>query len=130
MKIKLSPTIKEVGDMTPTTVDVISTSSSTADTSPIVLNQTDRLRFKFMPTLVNNEHESQKSVSGKLIYEKKRKKDNIFPTDGDDTSDKISRGSIKAGDWMELKLDTSETYELYQGLNMYKSSWHHNKNVI
>ena len=122
MKIKLSPTIKEVGDMTPTTVDVISTSSSTADTSPIVLNQTDRLRFKFMPTLVNNEHESQKSVSGKLIYEKKRKKDNIFPTDGDDTSDKISRGSIKAGDWMELKLDTSETYELYQGLNMYKSS--------
>ena len=62
-------------DMTATTVDVVSTSSSTANASPVVLHQTDMLRFKFIPSLVKNEKEPQKSVSGKLLYEKKRKKD-------------------------------------------------------
>ena len=39
MKIKLR--MPEVHDMTADTVDVVSTSSVTADASPIVLNQTD-----------------------------------------------------------------------------------------
>ena len=65
-------------DMTATTVDVVSTSSSTANASPVVLHQTDMLRFKFIPSLVKNEKEPQKSVSGKLLYEKKRKKDDVF----------------------------------------------------
>ena len=103
-------------DMTATTVDVVSTSSSTANASPVVLHQTDMLRFKFIPSLVKNEKEPQKSVSGKLLYEKKRKKDDVFPTDSGDVSSKVSRGSVKAGDWMEFQLDTSETYELYHGL--------------
>ncbi len=103
-------------DMTATTVDVVSTSSSTANASPVVLHQTDMLRFKFIPSLVKNEKEPQKSVSGKLLYEKKRKKDDVFPTDSGDVSSKVSRGSVKAGDWMEFQLETSETYELYHGL--------------
>jgi len=32
------------------------------------------------------------------------------------TDERISRRSVKAGDWMEIKLNTGETYELYQGL--------------
>lgn len=107
---------QEIHDMTATTVDVVSTSSSTANASPVVLHQTDMLRFKFLPSLVKNEKEPQKSVSGKLLYEKKRKKDDVFPTDSGDISSKVSRGSVKAGDWMEFQLDTSETYELYHGL--------------
>lgn len=75
-------------DMTATTVDVVSTSSSTANASPVVLHQTDMLRFKFIPSLVKNEKEPQKSVSGKLLYEKKRKKDDVFPTDSGDVSSK------------------------------------------
>ena len=43
MKIKLR--MPEVHDMTADTVDVVSTSSVTADASPIVLNQTDNLHF-------------------------------------------------------------------------------------
>ena len=66
MKIKLR--MPEVHDMTADTVDVVSTSSVTADASPIVLNQTDMLRLKFLPTLVKNENEPQKSVSGKLRF--------------------------------------------------------------
>ena len=99
------------------TVDVISTSSVTADVSPIILNQTDLLRFKFLPTLVENEKEPHKSVCGKLVYEKKRKNDDYFPSNNAETLEKLSRGSVKVGNWMELQLNTTETYELYQGLS-------------
>ena len=106
----------EIHDMTTDNVEIVSTSSVTADASPIVLNQTDMLRYKFLPTLVDNVREPHKSVSGKLLYEKKRKNDDLFPSDIAETSGKVSRGSVKVGDWMEFQLDTSETYELYQGL--------------
>lgn len=114
--MKIALRVPEVRDMTTNAVDIVSTSSVTADASPIVLNQTDMLRFKFLPTLVSNESEPCKSVSGKLQYEKKRKKEDLFPTDSVDSSNKVSRGTVKVGDWMEIKLDTTETYELYQGL--------------
>lgn len=114
MKIDLSS--PKARDMITDTVDVISTSAVTADASPIVLNQTEMIRVKFCPTLVDNEKDPQKSVSGKLLYEKKRKNDTAFPSDGDRSEVKVSRGSVKVGDWMEVNLSTSETYELYQGL--------------
>lgn len=47
--------IPKVHDMTTDTVDVISTSAVTADASPVVLSQTEMIRFKFCPTLVDNE---------------------------------------------------------------------------
>lgn len=111
MKIPLQLTDShELKDMTTHSVEVVSTSSVTADTSPVVLNQTDSLRFRFLPTLVTNEKDPQKSVSGKLVYERKPRKEHSFPTD------KVSRKSIKTGEWMELQLNTSETYELFCGL--------------
>lgn len=104
-----------VSELPSNTVEVVSTSACTADVSPIVLNETERIRVKFCPKLINNEKEADKSVCGKLIYEKKRKQDDDFP------SEKISRSSIKVGEWMELSLDTSETYELFRGLEqLYK----------
>lgn len=113
----LDSQLPEFHDMIPDTVDIVSTSSVTADASPIVLSQTDILRFKFLPTLIKNEKEPNKSVSGKLIYEKKRKADTFFPSDIHKTEERVSRGSVKVGDWMEFQLDTSETYKLFQGLN-------------
>ena len=115
--VRIPPQTPEIHDMTATTVDVVSTSSSTANASPVVLHQTDMLRFKFLPNLVKNEKEPHKSVCGKLLYEKKRKNEDSFPTDNNDASSKVSRGSVKTGDWMEFQLDTSETYELYHGLS-------------
>ena len=101
--------IPKVHDMTTDTVDVISTSAVTADASPVVLSQTEMIRFKFCPTLVDNEKDPHKSVSGKFLYEKKRKNDAAFPSDDNGSVVKISRGSVKVGDWMELNLSTSET---------------------
>lgn len=114
--MKIGLRIPKVHDMTTDTVDVISTSAVTADASPVVLSQTEMIRFKFCPTLVDNEKEPHKSVSGKFLYEKKRKNDAAFPSDDNGAIVKISRGSVKVGDWIELNLSTSETYELYQGL--------------
>lgn len=114
MRINLRPT--EVHDMSENAIDVVSTSAQTADASPIVLNHTDLLRFRFVPTLVDNPKEPQKSVSGKLFYEKKQKSEPLFPSEKNDTSERVSRGSVKVGDWMEIQFDTSETYALYTGL--------------
>ena len=114
--LKIGLHIPKVHDMTIDTVDVISTSAVTADVSPVVLSQTEMIRLKFCPTLVDNEKDPHKSVSGKFLYEKKRKNDAAFPSDDNGSVVKISRGSVKVGDWMELNLSTSETYELYQGL--------------
>ena len=47
--------------MTDTTVDVVSTSATTADASPIVLAQIEMLRLKFLPTLIDNGKDPQKS---------------------------------------------------------------------
>ena len=114
--LKIGLHIPKVHDMTIDTVDVISTSAVTADVSPVVLSQTEMIRLKFCPTLVDNEKDPHKSVSGKFLYEKKRKNDAAFPSDDNGSVVKISRGSVKVGNWMELNLSTSETYELYQGL--------------
>ena len=110
--MKIDSTPYKVKDMTDKTVDVISTSSVTADASPIVLNKTDILRFRFVPTLVSNGKEPYKSVSGKILFEKKRKNADSFPTDTTNTIDKVSRGSVKVGDWMELNLDTMITLNI------------------
>lgn len=114
--MKISDLSQTLQDMAGDTLDVMSTSSKTASASSVVLNQTDLLRFKFIPTLVDNGKEPQKSVAGKLLFEKKRKKEAQFPSDIGNTQEKVSRGSVKVGDWMELQLDTSETYALYTGL--------------
>ena len=100
------------------TIDVISTSSVTADTSPIQLSVSDHTRIRFIPKLVQNPNESEKSVRGRLCYEKKLKKETRFPSDivPAPKNNRISKGSCKVGDWMEIDLDTSETYELYLGL--------------
>lgn len=103
-------------NMTPNSIEISSTSSTTADASPIVLHETDLLRLMFIPKLVENQQDSAKPVSGKLLYEKKRKNDDTFPSDINDSSKKVSRRSVKVGDWMEVQFDTSETYKLYKGL--------------
>jgi len=110
--------IPKVGDSAGETIDVVSTSSVTADTSPIQLSISDFTRIRFIPTLVQNPNESKKSVFGKLCYEKKAKNEAYFPCDTvpPTPNSKISKRSCKVGDWMEIKLNTSETYELYLGL--------------
>ena len=97
-------------------IDVQSTSATSATTSPLLLNETDLLRLQFLPILADNQKEPCKSVSGKILFEKKPKNAPCFPSAVSHKSLKVSRGSVKVGDWMEISLSASETYELYIGL--------------
>lgn len=112
MKIDFSEWRSEPREMNDDEIDLVSTSSTTADASPIILNRTDRIQTKFEPMIIDNEKAPEKCVSGKLVYEKKREKDSEFPTE------KLTRQAVKVGEHMEIKLDTSETYSLYNGLKI------------
>jgi len=105
-----------IEEMTNATIDVMSTSSNTADASPISLKKAEQTRLRFVPKLVDNPNDPQKSVAGKIVFERKKKNDTTFPSDNQSTTNKITKGTIKTGDWLELYFDTSETLALYEGL--------------
>lgn len=106
----------KVDEMTDNTIDVMSTSSQTADASPISLKKSGITRLRFLPKLVDNPNDPQKSVAGKIVFERKKKTDTVFPSDNQSPNSKITKGSVKTGDWLELNLDTSEVFALYEGL--------------
>jgi len=87
-----------------------STSLVTAQATPIILAQSERVRVSFEPTIVDNPHDTQKCVKGKLIYEKKKEADKTFP------SERVSRKSVHVGECIEISLDSSETRVLFDGL--------------
>lgn len=96
-------------------IEVTSTSKVTAKTEPIALREpTDGTRLTFQPTLVDNPKCPENSVSGKIIYERKSKSDDRFPTE--QGADFVSKGTVHVGDAMVMSLNTSETRELYLGL--------------
>lgn len=102
-------------------IRVRSTSWTTADATPIILENTDMKRLRFIPKLIDNPHDRSKSVEGKFVYEKKRKHDSRFPSDLENASEfeKITRGSLKVGDWMEMDIDSTQTQMLVHGLQEY-----------
>lgn len=97
-------------------IDVVSRSAMTADATPVVLSSTERFRFRFMPMLVDNQNNPEQSVRGKLLLERKSKNEKYFPTDSVAPCEKVTRGSAKNGDWVEIELHSEETYNLFIGL--------------
>jgi hypothetical protein len=91
-------------------IAVESTSKNSADATPIVLRETESLKLWFSPKMVNNANAPERSVEGKLIYERKKKSDSEFP------SAKIARGNVKSGELMEISLNTLETHNLFRGI--------------
>ena len=97
-------------------VEVVSTSARTADVAPITLRETDTLRLRFLPVLVNNSKNEGMTVEGKIVYERKSRKSDAFPSENANADDRVTRGTIRQGDWLELSLSTSETFALFDGL--------------
>ena len=48
-------------------IDVVSTSATTADATPVVLSETERMRFRFVPTIVDNQSSPECTVRGKNL---------------------------------------------------------------
>ena len=97
-------------------IDVVSTSATTADATPVVLSETERMRFRFVPTIVDNQSSPECTVRGKILFERKPQNDKFFPTDTVAPCERITRGTAKKGDWIELELHSKETYNLFMGL--------------
>ena len=93
---------------------IVSTSRRTGEVDIQVLEKSDLIRMLVKPTLVDNPKDPQKSLSIKLIYEKKSKNDAKFPSEIE--GEKLSKKSVKKGEWMELSLRTEATYKLYTKL--------------
>ena len=94
-----------------------STSLHTATTAPIVVEETDFVRLRFVPKLVDNPNDVARCICGDIVFEKKKKKDEFYPTD----NEQISRSKIRVGDSLKLSLRTDATYNLYKGLmNLYE----------
>lgn len=101
-------------------IEIASTSRQTATASPILLRDpSGQTRLAFEPILVNNNRESGNSVEGRLIYEKKSKNDELFPSERH--ADFTSKRDIRISDALEIALSTSESKALYDGLgNLYQ----------
>lgn len=86
------------------------TSFHTAELSEIVLSETERTKTVFQPIHVDNPHDREKQLKGTFVFQKpKRVAEEV----------KLSRRDIRAGEYVELSLDTSETHNLAVGLAQY-----------
>lgn len=104
----------------PSTITVSSTSSSSADATPLDLRTpTESTRLRFVPKIVDNTGHPENNVEGTFIYERKRKIDECFPSDNGGSF--FSKQDVSTGSALKLALDSSETRALYEGLSrLYK----------
>lgn len=93
-----------------------STSRSTADVEDIVLRDGKLTRMTFKPGVVNNPNNPNNSVHGKIVYERRGKENEPFPSEC--AQEFIDKRDIHKGDALELTLDTGETRNLYDALTM------------
>ena len=104
-------------------INMVTTSRYTAKSDPVELTETtDRVRYRFLATNVDNPKDPSHCVEGKFVYERKKKGDPSFPSDSTESElDPVSRGMLQRkgfnGDWLELTLDTGETRRLYEALD-------------
>lgn len=91
-----------------------STSRSTADAEDVVLRDGKLTRMTFKPGVVNNPKDPGNTVHGKIVYERRGKESEPFPSEC--TQEFIDKRDIHRGDALELTLATGETRNLYDAL--------------
>lgn len=96
-------------------IDVVSTSATTADATPVVLSETERMRFRFVPTIVDNQSSPECTVRGKILLSESLKMISFSNRYGSALR-KNNKRNGKKGDWIELELHSKETYNLFMGL--------------
>jgi hypothetical protein len=85
----------------------------TSTLSPIILSESQHVQIRFEGRQVDNPTNSKRNIKGKIVIQKKAKKDDFSEID------KFSKKDIKLHDLVEIKLDTDETYALGKGLYNY-----------
>ena len=100
-------------------IQTAATSPKTADCTPIVLREKDRVRLLFKPTLVANPKDPKACIDGCFVYEKRSATG--APWQSANTE---SLGTIKVGEQYKLELHAAELLKLMEGLGpLYRASW-------
>ena len=86
----------------------------TSHITPIVLSESKRVQVTFEGLQVDNLHDLRKNIKGKLVIKKKNKEISSFSD-----ADKFSKKDIASKEYVEIMLDTEETYNLAKGLFTY-----------
>lgn len=89
---------------------VTSTSSRSAEVTPLTLRQTDSVRLVFKPVLVRNGSDPSASVDGTFCYQRKLR------TSGWENIQAIPLNSLHAGEGVKLELKSAEVLKLFRGL--------------
>ena len=85
------------------------------------------MRFSFEPQIVENQKEPKNAVCGTLVYEKKGKSEDLYPSEK--REEHASKLDVKTGDYLKLSLSTSETRALFNALSkLYRLSGRHGRN--
>src|SRR5215471_2062637 len=83
-----------------------STSSHTAECTPVVLRESDRVRLVFVPTLVNNPTQPNAAVRGHFVYQRKSRKAEWEPVPT------VPLSSLKSGEGYKLELHSEELFAI------------------
>ena len=95
-------------------ISAVPESYRTSDLTPIILSETEHVQISFCGKQVDNHSNMKKNIKGKLVVKKKNKDINSF-----DNIEKFSKKDLKSSQYVEIALNTSETYELGKGLMNY-----------
>ena len=86
----------------------------TSQISPLVLSESQRVQVSFEGRQVDNLHDLGKDIKGKLVIKKRNKEITSFSD-----TEKFSKKDIGSKEYIEIALDTEETYNLAKGLFTY-----------
>jgi hypothetical protein len=116
--VDASPVLHSFGDLSiddSSALIVTPTSAQSADVSPITLNdQTTLVRLRILPKIVANRANPANNVEGIVTYEKRGSIADAFPLDCG--ADFVSRQTVKKDDALKLRLNSTETRNLYDSL--------------
>ncbi len=99
-------------------IETIATSSRSAECTPVVLRETERIRLLFRPTVVQNDGQPKACIRGEFVYEKKSAKSEW------EAANTESLGTIKVGEKFKLELHTAELLALVEALGpLHRSQW-------
>jgi len=102
-------------------IETSSTSSRTADCTPIVLRAKERVRLLFKPTLVQNDGQPKACIKGEFVYEKKSASSEW------QSANTESLASVKSGEAFKLELHSAELLNLVESLGpLYRAQWETN----
>lgn len=92
-------------------ITVTSESYRTSQISPIILSESEHVQITFDGRQVDNPHDLKKNIKGKIVIKRKNKDITSFSD-----IEKFSKKDISPKEYIEIALDTEETYNLALGL--------------